>query len=323
MQSGRHMLEQHQAVQSLAPRNAEVIALETDQRAEQGTSDILHECLAQITANIAVVQGLADLEGPHQLRVGLRRLRSAFAALSTVLDSPEMTRLGQEARWLGQEVGRLRDIEVVTTEIVPREAEVHQEEPGFSAVADRLRREVAKRREDLRRLLAEARSQAFLIDLLRFVETRGWHVTEDLEQARELDIPVSKLARKALTKTWKKVRKCGRQVDSLNDKQRHDLRKALKRLRYEVEFFSTLYPAKSVNRFSKRLKKLQRISGTVNDAALVKAIFNRKGALRAANPETERAIGCMIGANQVRAEFVWSGAKDQWRRLRRTQPFWI
>jgi triphosphatase len=323
MQSRRHMLEQDQVVQSLAPRNAEVIALETNQRTEQATCDILRECLVQITTNMAVVQGLPDPEGPHQLRVGLRRLRSAFAALSTVLDSPEMMRLGQEARWLGQQVGRLRDIEVVTNEIVPQEAEAHPEQAGFPTIADGLRREVTKRREDLRRLLAEARGQAFLIDLMRFVETRGWQVAEDLDQAGELAVPVSKLARKALTKAWKKVRKCGRQVDSLNDEQRHDLRKALKKLRYEVEFFSTLYPPKGVKRFSKRLKKLQRISGTVNDAALVKAIFNRKGALRAANPESERAIGCMIGANQVRAEFVWSGAKDQWRRLKRTQPFWI
>jgi triphosphatase len=322
MQSRRHMLEQDQVVQSLAPRNAEVIALETDQRAEQATCDILRECLAQITTNMAVVQGLPDPEGPHQLRVGLRRLRTAFAALSTVLDSPEMTRLGEEAQWLGQEVGRLRDIEVVTNEIVPREAETHSEQQGFPAIADGLRREVVKRREDLRRLLAEARSQAFLIDLMRFVETRGWHGAEDIDRTEELAIPVSKLARKALTKTWKTARKCGRRVETLNDEQRHDLRKALKKLRYEVEFFSTLYPAKRVKRFSKRLKELQRTCGTVNDAILVKAMFNGKDTLRGENPEAERAIGCMIGANQVRAEFVWSEAKNKWRRLKRTPPFW-
>jgi CHAD domain-containing protein len=323
MQPHRHMLEQNQVVQSLAPRNAKVIALETDQRAEQATFDILGECLAQITTNMAVVQGLPDPEGPHQLRVGLRRLRSAFAALSTVLDSPEMTRLGQEARWLGREVGKLRDIEVVTNEIVPREAQAHPEQPGFPAIADKLRREVAERREDLRRLLGEAGSQAFFIDLSRFVGARGWRVAEDLDQTEELAIPVSKLARKALSKTWKTARKRGRRVETLNDEQRHDLRKALKKLRYEVEFFSNLYPAKRVKRFSKRLKKLQRTCGTVNDAVLVKAMFDGKGALRGENPEAQRAIGCMIGANQVRAEFVWSEAKDQWRRLKKAHPFWI
>jgi triphosphatase len=322
VQSRRHMLEQDQVVQSLAPRNAEVIALETHQRAEQATYDILRECLAQITANMAVVQGLPDPEGPHQLRVGLRRLRTAFTALWTALDSPEMTRLGQEARWLGQEVGRLRDIEVVKNEIVPREAEAHPQQPGFPAIADRLRREVTKRREDLRQLLGEARSQAFLIDLSRFVETRGWHVVEDLDQAGEFAIPLRKLARKALTNIWKKVRKRGRGIENLNAEQRHELRKALKKLRYTVEFFSSLYPAKKVERFGKRLKKLQQLCGDVNDAAMVATTFSEKGVLSDADPKSQRAIGCMIGAKQVRAEFVWSRAKHQWRRLKKFQLFW-
>jgi triphosphatase len=234
-----------------------------------------------------------------------------------------MTRLAQEARWLGQKVGTLRDIEVVTIETVPQEAQAQPEQPGFPAIADRLRREVAKRRDDLRRLLGEARSQAFLLDLMRFVETRGWHVAADIEQGGELAMPVGKLARKALTKAWKKVRKRGHRVSTLNDEQRHDLRKALKKLRYEVEFFSNLYPAKGVKKFSKRLKKLQKTCGIVNDAAVVKAMFNGKSAFRGENAEGERAIGCLLGANQIRAEFVWREAKDQWRRLKRTQPFWI
>ena len=61
------MLEQDQVDQSLVPRNAEMIALAPDQQAEQGTYDILHECLEQIGANMAVAQVLADPEGPHQL----------------------------------------------------------------------------------------------------------------------------------------------------------------------------------------------------------------------------------------------------------------
>ena len=317
------MVLQDRVAQSVAPRKAETIALEIDQGAEQATCDILRECLAQIGANMAVVQNLPDPEGPHQLRVGLRRLRSAFAALATIMDSPEMTRLAQEARWLGQEVGTLRDIEVLTIETVPQEAEAHPEQPGFPAIADRLRREMAKRREDLRRLLAEARSQAFLLDLMRFVETRGWHMAADHEQVGELAMPVGKLARKALTKAWKKVKKRGHRVSSFNDEQRHDLRKALKKLRYEVEFFSSLYGAKGVKKFNKRLKQLQKTCGTVNDAAVVKAMFNGKSAFRGENAEGERAIGCVLGANQIRAEFVWREAKDQWQKLRRTQPFWI
>ena len=82
-------------------------------------------------------------EGPHQLRIGLRRLRSAFSVFSPVLQSPEMTRLNGEARWLGQEVGRLRDLDVVANDIVRREAEAHPDEPGLPALADALSRQAA------------------------------------------------------------------------------------------------------------------------------------------------------------------------------------
>ena len=88
--------------QPLAPRNAKAVALDPAQIAEQAARDILRECLDQIATNMVVVRELADPEGPHQLRVGLRRLRSASSVFSQVLQSPEISRLNEEARWLGQ-----------------------------------------------------------------------------------------------------------------------------------------------------------------------------------------------------------------------------
>ena len=91
---------------------------------------------------------------------------AAFSVFSFVLKSPEMMKLNEEARWLGKEVGRLRDLDVVANDIVQREAQAHPQEPGFAAVTDTLR---AVRRSELRgrlcELLVEPRAQAFLIDL--------------------------------------------------------------------------------------------------------------------------------------------------------------
>src|SRR5262245_49708177 len=89
----------------VAPRNAEPVALDPAQTAEQAARDIVRECFDQIAANVVAVQGLDDPEGPHQLRVALRRLRSAFSLFAPVLQSPELTRLNHEARWIGQGVG--------------------------------------------------------------------------------------------------------------------------------------------------------------------------------------------------------------------------
>src|SRR5262249_13450572 len=151
-------------------------------------------------ANVVAVRQLDDPEGPHQLRVALRRLRSAFSLFSSVLQSPELTRLSQEARWLGQEVGRLRDLDVVTHDVVRREADTHSEEPDLGALADALVQEASERRQHLRECLAGARVQAFLIGLARFVETRGWLLAQDFAQTERLAAPVSELAERALGK---------------------------------------------------------------------------------------------------------------------------
>lgn len=155
---------------SPAPRFACAVALDPAQTAEQAARDIVRECFDQIAANMLAVQQLDDPEGPHQLRVGLRRLRSALSVFSPVLQSAELLRLSDEARWLGEEVGRLRDLDVVAHDIVRREAEAYPDEPCLLGLADALSREAAEVREQLRRSLTKARAQAFLIDL---VQVRG------------------------------------------------------------------------------------------------------------------------------------------------------
>jgi CHAD domain-containing protein len=270
---------------------------------------------------MTVVQKLDDPEGPHQLRIGLRRLRSAFSVFSSVLKSPEMMRLNEEARWVSQQIGSLRDLDVVANDIVRREAETNPQEPGLVALTDALQREAAELREHLRKLLVEARGQEFLIDLARFIEARGWLVSEDLGQTERLARPVIELSL-ALNKRWKKVGKCARELESLDADQRHELRKELKKLRYTAEFFSRLFPAKRVKPFLKRLRKLQTVFGELNDAAVVKAVLSERGNSCTGALGAERAIGWVIGASNARAESGWAGAKALWRDLEETRPFW-
>ena len=319
---GYLLAEQGRIDQPLAPRHAVEVALAPAQIAEQAARAILRECLDQLTTNVVVVRKLDDPEGPHQLRIGLRRLRSAFSVFSTVLESPEMTRLNVEARWLGQEVGRLRDLDVVANEFVRREAEAHPDEPGLPALAASLARQAGDRRGHLRKLLVEGRTQALLIDLARFVETRGWLVPEDFGQTERLAQPVVELAGKALNKRSKKVRKCAHGLDALTVEQRHELRKELKSLRYAVEFFLPLYQAKRADPFLKRLKKLQTVFGDLNDATTVRAMLTGAEMSGADNPAAQRAIGWVIGASQARADFGWAGAKDLQRNFEEVRRFW-
>lgn len=306
----------------LAPRNAREVALRDGMTAEQGARDILRECLDQIAANVEAVRQLDVPEGPHQLRVGLRRLRSMLAIFAPVAGSAELKRLDDEARWLSQEVGRLRDLDVAGHDIVGHEMQAHPDETCLKRLAEAFERQADACRAEVRAILIGPRVQALLLDLLRCVETRGWLVPEDMEQTARLAVPVAELADTALDRRWRKVRKRARKIETLDIEARHALRKELKKLRYAIEFFAPLYEPKRIAPMLRRLKRLQDVFGGLNDAAMVKALLNGDAIAQPDDPAGQRAAGWVLGACEARAVFGWSGAKDEWRGLKATKPFW-
>lgn len=322
--SGRGYLLAEQGIieQPLAPRKAAKIELPKEHIAEHSAQLLLRECLDQIATNIRVVLQLDDPEGPHQLRIGLRRLRSAFGLFIDVMQSPEMQRLGDEARWLGQEVGRLRDIDVVAIDIAQREADGHPDETDLTHLAADLKSKAQDRRRELLPILSGPRVQGFVFDLAQFVETRGWLMAQDMDQTGRLAAPVVDVAERALKKRWKKVRKNARDIAALDIEQRHELRKELKKLRYAVEFFSSLYPQKRLTPFLKHLKELQEIFGELNDAATVRDMMADPDIGDATGAKYPRAVGWMLGTSALRAELGWATAKARWRDLRDTRLFW-
>jgi inorganic triphosphatase YgiF len=306
----------------IAPRTARRVEIAPDQSSETAARDILRECFDQVATNVLATRRIDDPEGPHQLRVGLRRLRSALSALRPVVGGAESARLGDEARWLGQEAGRLRDLDVALADILAPEIAAHPGEPGFPT----LRAAVAARRDrvraDLRAVLDGGRVTAFQLDLARFVETRGWLDPADYGQTDRLSRPAAEMAREALDRRWKKVTKRARDIETLDIPARHELRKELKKLRYAVEFMAPLYAEKKVRAFLKRLKRLQDVFGALNDAAMAEALFVGAEAPGAGDPDAQRAAGRVLGARAERAETQWHEARALWRALAEAGPFW-
>lgn len=306
----------------LAPRNAKSVALTRAQTAETAARDVLRECFEQIAANAEVVLASDDHEGPHQLRIGLRRLRSAFSVFKPLIGNKEMVRLNGEARWLGQVVGGLRDLDVAIEDILdPAHAE-RPDEPGFAILREAILARTGDTRTAVRETLMGERSQGFLIDLARFIETRGWLVAEDFSQTTKLAAPIPDLAVLALNKRWKSVRRHAKGIESLDIPARHELRKELKKMRYAVEFMGPLWSAKKVATFVKRLKALQQVFGDLNDAAMVETLLMAPDAPGAGDPAAARATGWLLGTRMTRAEADWQHAQGLWYDLRKLGPFW-
>jgi triphosphatase len=304
------------------PRMAKPVKLSKGQTIGEAARQMLRECAAQIVANVDATRHLAAPEGPHQLRIGLRRLRTVLLILRPVFRGAAARHIAEEAQWLGQQVGELRNLDVILNDIIAREAKAHPDVASLQPLAETMALHAGNVRQDLRQRLAGQRVQSFIFDLMQFVETRGWIDTRDAGQTSRLAAPVRDLAAKVLHKRWKKVSECAKHIQDLSVEARHTLRKELKKLRYATEFLGPLYPAKKVKPFLANLRMLQDVFGDLNDAAMVKDILIHHPFPADKGEQVGLPIGWIAGACATRAELSWEHAKQLWTQLRDTRQFW-
>ncbi|MEM0905784.1 MAG: CYTH and CHAD domain-containing protein [Pseudomonadota bacterium] len=307
---------------TITPRHAFAIPVRAQDTTEEAAHAILRECFLQILVNGRVVCHSDDPEGPHQLRIGLRRLRTALSAFSEPLASPQLDHLKDEARWLGQVVGELRDLDVTINDILEPEQAAFPDEPGFATLATSLRNSGDVARRTVRATLMGERAQAFVFDLAEFTETRGWLSPNDLAQTARLAEPLAPFAKRALDGRLTHVRKRSKGIAKLSIEARHILRKELKKMRYTAEFFAPVFDKKRTGRFIKKVKAFQELFGDLNDLSVAQEILMGASAPCRTDPAAQRATGLIIGRRLARSEDAWEGAQTALTTFRRSETFW-
>lgn len=304
------------------PRSAGAPDFAPDATAETAARDVLRDCLAQIAANMVAVADSAAVEGPHQLRVGLRRLRTAFAVFGPILGPAAMAPLSRTARRLGQVVGELRDADVLLTDVVAGAARLGLDRPARGALDAALDARRERVRASVRAALAGPEPVGFLFDLGAFIEGRGWLVGSDFSQSARLATPIGELAPGILAKRHRKVLKLGRGIRKLDATGLHELRKELKKLRYTVDMLVPLYPGNRMRSYLRTLKELQDSFGSMNDAVMAGEALTGPDAPGAGDPDAQRAVGWTLGTLAVRELDDRPRLFEHWDRLAETKPFW-
>ncbi len=307
----------------ISPYFAAPVGLTPHMTAEHAFRDVLRSCLRQISENRMAVLAGEDPEGPHQLRIGLRRLRSAFKLFRPLLNPLSTTPLDRMARRIATEAGALRDMDVLIGDIVAPLAEKAPQPLAFDALLADLY--LVRDRTGRNGLTGHLRSQevnAFLLDLAAYTEGRGWLDPEDLDQSALLAQPVEDLSAKALARQWKKVRDYGRRLEQLSIAERHEMRKELKQMRYGIEFFDSLYPRDRVKPFLKRMRKLQDIFGYLNDVAMAERLTDLCTASGDKAVPVAQAAGFVIGWHEAECQDRWRHAQGYWDATQKTPKFW-
>lgn len=94
------------------PTRAATPAITAEHTVDDIVAELLGTCQHHLLANQTVAEHGWDHEGVHQMRVALRRLRTASALLRRELGLPTMQGLTAEAKWLATLLGAPRDWDV-------------------------------------------------------------------------------------------------------------------------------------------------------------------------------------------------------------------
>jgi len=305
-------------------RKAIPLDLPADATVEEALILILRHCLDHLTDNEACTRLDNHPEGVHQMRVALRRMRSALRVFRPLLPAGPYRRIDGEVRWLTQGMAEARDLDVFAEEIVGPVATAFPGEAAFAALLARLAAARERARDDARRTLADDRFTRFLLDVGAWMAARGWREQPVSEASALLFRPITELAAPLLSTRFRKVRKRGRRFAELTPEERHQLRIDVKKLRYAADFFSSLYGRKRVRAFTATLQKLQDGLGYMNDVTVARALVERLE--READAETAPAIrhagAILMGWHTRAAAEAGASLAADVEALVASKPFW-
>ena len=277
-----------------APRRAGVVTLAKSMAPAAALDSVLRSCLEQISANASqIASGAHEPEHIHQLRVGLRRLRTALAFFdgkhwAASIDAPTREVLTTDAAALFRQLGEARDraavAEPLALELARALAAVGQpgEPPSLPVSVEEVDPTVVVRQHGAQRLLLNLISRAE-------GEPAPDAQSESVSDAGECVGPASmltlreRLARR-LNRWHRQVVNDAERFDTLDDEARHRFRKRIKRLRYAAEFAAAVFDERAVRRYLRGLRALQERLGVLNDVAVGISLYS------AAAPGDARAL---------------------------------
>lgn len=312
------------------PCSAEEIELTPATRVGEAFLAIGWSCLRQFVLNADAINA-GDTGGVHQMRVGLRRLRAAISTFKDLLDGPETDAVKAELKWLTDELGPARDLDVFLQETLTPLRHSKSDQTGLEALCE----DAAQRRDKaLERAQAALASDRYRQLTLR---TALWLIASEWSDAGELGTAqpsrrIGAFAAQTLGKRTKKILGKLDRFDALDTRERHKLRVDVKKLRYAAEFFDGVYPNSSKRRrFMKLLEKLQSDLGSLNDMSVQERLrdefmiawTSEEGAN--ADRQTAKkayAMGYALGQHQLRRAACVSDVHKEAKALDKLPLYW-
>lgn len=289
---------------------------------DDAVAAMLSEALRHYLDNLPAAMDGRDAEGIHQTRVALRRLRSILKVLAGATGSGVAEGFAEDAKWLAGEQGDARGWDVFLAETVPPVERACADRPGFDVVRALVKPLHAEGYARARAAFGDARALRLPLALARWIEARGWRENAAPETLAVLAEPVSGLARDVLDRQFRKVLKRGRRFARLDAEGRHEVRLAVKKLRYLSDFLLPLCAReKKAAAFAKGLSRLQDGLGRYNDIATTDQLLE-KLAGSDGPPTLHRACGEIHGWQARDLEAMEGELLASWKAFSSAKAPW-
>jgi triphosphatase len=171
---------------------------------------------------------------------------------------------------------------------------------------------------DARALIDAPQTTIFVLRIHAFLARRGWRNALSGPELARLTEPAGIFAADALERLHKRAAKRGRNLTALPDEERHEVRIALKNLRYAAEFFGILFAnSRAVQTYVRSAARLQDLLGAHNDASSVERFLDTTP-----DVDTARAAGIVIGWYGRGSTAADAGLMEAWKVFKTTKRFW-
>jgi len=298
--------------------HAKAPALDPAMRGDAALRQIGHASLRHLMANEpAALAG--NSEAIHQMRVAARRLRAILSAFRKMLPAGQRRAISAELRWLANALGPARNFDVLAGTLL---------EPARETVADAAELEAFAEAAERQRQIAYAeaiaairskRYTALVLRTLRWLDATGW---SERAGSVALHRPLADIAPILMERSRHATLKRARKFSEQSAAQRHQLRIALKKLRYTAEAFAGLYPRDRAEEFEKRLKRLQDDLGEANDIHVGRDLVAALTYTSASGEAIARAGRNILRWHRERVEQQEPETRQHLKELRRAVPFW-
>jgi len=274
------------------PVKATHVELDGKVSVADGFAAIVTACLKHFRINEALLISHGEAEALHQLRVAIRRIRSALWLFRPAVKDAEFTRANDRLRRFTRELGTARNIDVIL-------ATMRKGDPA----RDHLERD---RRLLYGRILRKLNSQAFRIFV---IELLAWTHTGEWRNGKKAGKPLTPFAVRRLNRLWRKIDERAANLSHLSVVERHHLRIDTKKIRYALQFLEQpLRTAGSAQEeFADAAEGVQDSLGCLNDLATRQRLIGD-----APDP-------WLIDRDSMR---YLRAAKRHLRELRKIGPYW-